>query len=51
MDVDAFAAPESLSLFQRDLPLEWIQQALDETNKASIRRRKLPAGINSFIVK
>ncbi len=29
IDVDAFAAPESLSLFQRDLPLEWIQQALE----------------------
>ncbi|GAD28536.1 IS4 family transposase [Photobacterium leiognathi] len=50
IDVDAFAAPESLSLFQRDLPLEWIQQALDETNKASIRRRKLPAELVVWLI-
>ena len=42
IDIDTFAAPELLSLFQSGLPLEWIQQALDEINKASIRRRKLP---------
>ncbi|MCU8081508.1 transposase domain-containing protein, partial [Shewanella sp. SM103] len=44
IDVDTFAAPESLALFQKELPLEWIEQALDSTNKASMRRRKLPAG-------
>ena len=43
IDVDDFASPESLALFQKELPLEWIHQALDETNKASMRRRKLPA--------
>jgi hypothetical protein len=40
IDVDDFANPESLSLFQKDLPLDWINQALSETNKASMRRRK-----------
>jgi len=43
IDVDDYAAPESLALFQKELPLEWIEQALDVTNKASLRRRKLPA--------
>ncbi|WP_217541753.1 IS4 family transposase [Vibrio metschnikovii] len=43
IDVDDFASPDSLALFQKELPLEWINQALDETNKASMRRRKLPA--------
>ncbi|HGY4932276.1 TPA: hypothetical protein ACNVCI_005126 [Citrobacter braakii] len=27
IDVDTFAAPESLALFQKELPLEWIEQA------------------------
>ncbi len=43
IDVDDFASPDSLALFQKELPLEWINKALDETNKASMRRRKLPA--------
>lgn len=43
VDVDDFASPDSLTLFQKELPLEWINKALDETNKASMRRRKLPA--------
>ncbi|WP_428848320.1 transposase domain-containing protein [Shewanella olleyana] len=42
IDVDDFAFPNSLALFQKELPLEWIYQALDETNQASMRRRKLP---------
>lgn len=43
IDTELFAAPEELSVFQKELPLEWIEQALAQTNKASIRRRKLPA--------
>ncbi|WP_425304489.1 transposase domain-containing protein [Vibrio navarrensis] len=43
IDVDDFASPDSLALFQKELPLEWINKALDETNKARMRRRKLPA--------
>lgn len=50
IDVDDFASPESLSLFQKELPLEWIQQALDDTNKASMRRRKLPAELVVWLV-
>ncbi|KIT45231.1 hypothetical protein H337_10050 [Vibrio parahaemolyticus EN9701121] len=42
VDVDDFASPDSLTLFRKELPLERINQALDETNKASMRRRKLP---------
>ena len=41
VDVDDFASPDSLTLFQKELPLEWINKALDETNKASMRRRCL----------
>ena len=29
IDVDDFASPDSLALFQKELPLEWINQALD----------------------
>ncbi|HIF9205888.1 transposase domain-containing protein [Photobacterium damselae] len=43
IDVDDFFSPEFLALFQKELPLEWIQQALDDTNKVNMRRRKLPA--------
>jgi len=43
IDVDDFASPDSLAPFQKEFPLEWINQALDETNKARMRRRKLPA--------
>ncbi len=43
VDTEIFAAPEDLSVFQKELPLEWIEQALAQTDKASIRRRKLPA--------
>ncbi|WP_221274619.1 IS4 family transposase [Thaumasiovibrio subtropicus] len=50
IDVDDFASPDSLSLFQKELPLEWIQQALDDTNKASLRRRKLPAELVVWLV-
>tara|TARA_B100001057_G_scaffold472831_1_gene536533 strand:- start:1842 stop:3179 length:1338 start_codon:yes stop_codon:yes gene_type:complete len=50
IDVDDFANPESLSLFQKDLPLDWINQALSETNKASMRRRKLPAELVVWLV-
>ncbi len=43
IDTEMFASPEDLSVFQRELPLEWVEQALAMTEKASIRRRKLPA--------
>ncbi|ODS11161.1 hypothetical protein VSF3289_01426 [Vibrio scophthalmi] len=39
--VNDFATPESISLFQKDLPLDWINQTVSKTNKASIPRRKL----------
>jgi len=50
IDTELFAAPEDLSVFQKELPLEWIQQALEQTNKASIRRRKLPAELVVWLV-
>jgi hypothetical protein len=43
VDTEMFAAPDALSVFQKELPLEWIEQVLEETNTASMRRRKLPA--------
>lgn len=36
-------SPESLSTFQRDLPADWIERALDATGTVSLRRRRLPA--------
>lgn len=50
LDTDTFAAPQSLSTFQQSLPLEWIEQALESTDKASIRRRKLPAELVVWLV-
>ncbi|KHT63814.1 transposase, partial [Photobacterium gaetbulicola] len=50
IDVDDFASPDSLALFQKELPLEWIKQALDDTNKASMRRRKLPAELVVWLI-
>ncbi len=35
--------PDTLEQFSELIDPEWIQQALEYTGKASIRRRKLPA--------
>ncbi|WP_175696749.1 transposase domain-containing protein, partial [Burkholderia ambifaria] len=37
------AAPADLSRLGEHLPQEWIEQAIDATGTASIRRRRLPA--------
>ena len=50
IDTELFAAPEDLSVFQKELPLEWIEQALQQTEKASIRKRKLPAELVVWLV-
>lgn len=50
LDTDEFAVPESLSTFQQSIPLDWILQALEETNKSTIRRRKLPAELVVWLV-
>jgi hypothetical protein len=39
-DTQTWAEPASLSCFQHAIPLEWIAQVLDSTNKASIHKRK-----------
>ena len=50
IDTELFAAPEDLSVFQRELPMEWIDQVLKETDKASMRKRKLPAELVVWLV-
>lgn len=50
IDTEMFAAPEDLSVFQREIPLEWVEQALTLTEKASVRRRKLPAELVVWLV-
>ncbi len=50
IDTELFAAHEELSIFQKELPLEWIEQALEQTNKASIRRRKLPTELVVWLI-
>lgn len=50
IDTELFAAPEDLSVFQRELPMEWIEQVLKETDKASMRKRKLPAELVVWLV-
>ncbi|WP_261128370.1 transposase domain-containing protein, partial [Serratia entomophila] len=49
-DTQTWAEPVSLSCFQRAIPLEWISQVLDSTNKASIRKRKLPAELVVWLI-
>jgi len=39
----ALANPGELATLQKHLPKEWIEQALEATGKASVRRRCLPA--------
>jgi hypothetical protein len=36
-------SPETLSTFQRDIPADWIEEALKATGTVSLRRRCLPA--------
>jgi len=36
-------SPETLSTFQRDIPADWIEEALRKTGTVSLRRRRLPA--------
>lgn len=50
IDAELFAPPEDLSVFQKELPLQWIEQALEQTSKASIRRRKLPAELVVWLI-
>ncbi|RUS67427.1 hypothetical protein CUZ56_01372 [Saezia sanguinis] len=49
-DTQTWAEPASLSCFQRAIPLEWVSQVLDSTNKASIRKRKLPAELVVWLI-
>lgn len=41
--VATLAGPDSLSVFQREIPAQWIEEALQASGVASVRRRKLPA--------
>lgn len=49
-DTQTWAEPASLSCFQRSLPLEWISQVLESTQKASIRKRKFPAELVVWLI-
>lgn len=49
-DVQTFAEPESVNVFQKSLPLEWIETVLKTTNTASVRRRKLPAELVVWLI-
>ncbi|MFC1507643.1 IS4 family transposase [Pseudomonadota bacterium] len=50
IDTDIYASPESLSSFQNELPIEWIKQVLEKTQKASLRKRKLPAELVVWLI-
>lgn len=50
LDTDIFATPDSLSTFQKHIPLEWISNVLEQTDKASIRKRKLPAELTVWLI-
>lgn len=50
LDINDYAEWESLNTFQKHLPLEWIETVLQQTDKASIRKRKLPAELVVWLV-
>lgn len=50
LDVDTLTEYGSLNVFQKHLPIEWIETVLQQTNKASIRRRKLPAELVVWLI-
>lgn len=39
----AYNYSESIDSFQKNIPHEWIEQALNQTGKAAVRRRRFPA--------
>lgn len=49
-DTQTWAEPDSLSHFQRAIPLEWISHVLESTDKASIRKRKFPAELVVWLI-
>lgn len=49
-DTQTWAEPDSLSCFQRAIPLEWISHVLQSTDKASIRKRKFPAELVVWLI-
>ena len=49
-ETQTWAEPDSLSCFQRAIPLEWISQVLQSTDKASIRKRKFPAELVVWLI-
>lgn len=43
LDIDGLQSFSDLSTFSQNIPVEWIESALHLSNKATIRRRRLPA--------
>ena len=42
-DIDELQSFSDLSTFSQNIPVEWIESALRLSNKAIIRRRRLPS--------
>jgi len=42
--------PASLDTFRKDIPAPWVQQALEVTGTATLRRRRLPAELVVWLV-
>lgn len=49
-NIQTWAESGSLSHFQRAIPLEWISQVLQSTDKASIIKRKFPAELVVWLI-
>ncbi|WP_197477333.1 transposase domain-containing protein, partial [Alcanivorax sp. HI0044] len=42
-DIDALQSFSDLSTFTQNIPVEWVESALQLSSKATIRRRRLPS--------
>ncbi|MGR6833896.1 transposase domain-containing protein [Aliivibrio wodanis] len=38
-----FHLPESMDSFRKNIPIEWISEAVNQTGRAAIRKRRFPA--------
>ncbi|WP_323865767.1 transposase domain-containing protein [Xenorhabdus cabanillasii] len=38
-----FNYPESLDAFSKNIPLEWVAEAVKETGRATVQKRRFPA--------
>ncbi|MGI2174325.1 transposase domain-containing protein, partial [Shewanella ulleungensis] len=38
-----FHFPESIDSFRKNIPIEWVSEAVNQTGRAAVRKRRFPA--------